>query len=209
LPRPAGLTAALAAALTLVGPIPVPAQPYCAQSLSVDADEDRPGTLRLRLDLPCRPYGSLILGYGPLAVAEQTSAAGTLALDLPRLTGAESVSATLGDLILSAPVPPASGPTSGFAAVTWGDAGPWASLASPLPDTPVRRLGFRAADGAPDTDLIVSDGPVVLRVPVTAETCGTTQSARIATDAAPRAQDLTLTLPGCAASGQVIEIPLR
>ena len=185
------------------------AQSHCPQSLTVAQHPGDTALLSLTLDAPCRPYAKLTLGYGPLRIVEQTSALGTLALDLPRLAGVQAMTADLGDVALTAAVPPAADPAPGFVAISWRDGPPWGALAASEPDASRFTLGFDPADGTARTALIVTDGPVLLRVPVRPETCGTTQSATIATDAEQEALPLELTLPGCDATGQLIEIPLR
>ena len=153
LPRPPGLTAGLAVAAALALSAGAAAQPQCPQSLTLAARLADPAQLTLTLDAPCRPYAALTLAYGPLRIVEQSSALGTLTLDLPRLVGAQSVTVDLGDKTLSAAVPPGSDPARGFAAVTWSDGpargileaqiptrpgSPWGSIRRTAP--PVQRL---------------------------------------------------------------------
>ena len=186
----------------LILPDPIPAgDEDCPVTLDLFADAN--AILSLSLLAPCHPNEGVVLGHAGLSVTYQTTATGSLFVDIPaldmlgevtlRFTDASEVSA-------SAEVPELSG-LRRFA-LQWID-GDSFNLST---DAPVVTLGT-AATALPMYALVVTlpskETPLAIEVPVTDESCGREAlgAAYFSDGGRLSVADLSIAMPECDAEG--------
>jgi len=184
--------------------LPAP-EPVAAAECPVTLDlfADAGAILSLSLTAPCRPNEGVVLRHAGLSVTYQTTATGSLFLDLPALEAKGELSIRFQDgteVMAAAPVPELAGMRR--FALQWID-GDSFNLAT---DAPVMQLGT-AATVLPMYALVATlpdaSTPLAIEAPVTEDNCGREAlgAAYFSEGGALAIADLTMALPECDSAG--------
>lgn len=196
----------MASALILCGSVPASGL-ECGGTLTVVPAA--PGMIEADLALPCEPYASVSVQYGPLSFPEETDSDGRLLLALPSVGAARTLRVESPRIVLDAAVPPDPAAAPGLAAVLWSGGDRWGRLESDdgAAATPV---GFSARDGGAPLDLLTlpAGARAVLVVPLTKARCGTRVEAQFFNASRVEALALTLDLPECDGTVAALRVPL-
>lgn len=167
----------------------------------------------------CRPASMVRIGHAGLSVDLRSDASGRLRLTLPNLMGLAEVTAQ-----------PEGQPVLTAAAVSMADARPRAIVTSAVADAIDLRLSGASGPvggqamllGSPDGSgdrmaqvltvaALPAEPALTLGIRVTAATCGRRVAARVDTIAGGGVRasaDVGVTMPDCAATGEIVSVPL-
>lgn len=203
-PAPDGSTAtpaAFAESDPTTQPDPAASSDSCPVTLDLFADRD--ATLALTLTAPCRPNEGVVLRHAGMTVTYQTTATGSLFLDVPALDAAGDVSLRFPDgteVTATAPVPELA--TLRRFALQWVDGDSFALVT----DAPVTTLGT-AATVLPMFAQVVTlpdpAAPLSIETEVTDRTCGREAlgAAFYSEGGRVYSSDLALAMPDCDGAG--------
>lgn len=200
------MPAALTAEAEPLAPLPAPSiqaspEPDCPIGLEAFAADG--AILSITLTAPCRPNQGVVLRHSSLSVTYQTTATGSLFVDLPALDQKGDVSIRFSDgteVSTAVPVPDLAG-LRRFA-LQWIEGDDFTLVTK----APVVSLGSAATVlpmYAVVTTLPAADTPLSIETPITATACGREAlgAAFFAEGGKLRIADLSVALPDCDAEG--------